>query len=518
MIFGSLRKDLESKAVAVAFIMTWRESGDGADAALGRLAGFRRELYWCLGMRRDALFEACDALACKPGRVLVLAELCLEPECRRGHGGLYDALNSGEAHFARLRRALPALPLPAWDDGRIRLACDVSNWLRPDAETSPERLFCHCCARGKGNAQMIPGWPYSFVAALEPGRTSWALPLDAVRPGPEDDATEVTAAQVRDVVTRVIAAGHWKGGDPGILAVFDSGYDLTRLAWLLGGLPLEVCGRLRSDRVMYFPAPPREPGATGRPPRHGAALRLAGPASWPEPAAVTVTEASRYGTATAAARGRLHQRLTARAGWERHEGELPVIEGTLIRLQVGHLPGQRDAEPLWLWSSRAGTSEEEVDRAWQAFLRRFDIEHMFRFLKQALGWTRPNCAARPPPTAGPGSSSPPTPSFTWPAAWPPASGCPGSGPARPAASPRPGYARGFAASARTCPFPPAHRNPPGPGPDAPPARRTSAPPPATTWAKPSSARNQPRRPASKQVKQQAKSGVSDASLAAHPAQ
>jgi hypothetical protein len=31
-----------------------------------------------------------------------------------------------------------------WDDGRIRLACDVSNWLRPDAETSPERLFCHC--------------------------------------------------------------------------------------------------------------------------------------------------------------------------------------------------------------------------------------------------------------------------------------------------------------------------------------------------------------------------------------
>jgi hypothetical protein len=30
-----------------------------------------------------------------------------------------------------------------------------------------------------------------------------------------------------------------------------------------------------------------------------------------------------------------------------------------------------------------------VDRAWQAFLRRFDIEHTFRFLKQALGWTRP---------------------------------------------------------------------------------------------------------------------------------
>lgn len=137
----------------------------------------------------------------------------------------------------------------------------MSNWLRPGAETSPERLFCRCYARGEGNAQLIPGWPYSFIAALEPGRTSWALPLDAVRLGPADDATLVTAAQLRDVITRIIAAGHWRDGDPDIIIVLDAGYDLTRLAWLLEGLPLEVCGWLRSDRVMYFPAPPRRLGA-----------------------------------------------------------------------------------------------------------------------------------------------------------------------------------------------------------------------------------------------------------------
>ena len=28
---------------------------------------------------------------------------------------------------------------------------------------------------------MIPGWPYSVIAALEPGRTSWTAVLDAVR-------------------------------------------------------------------------------------------------------------------------------------------------------------------------------------------------------------------------------------------------------------------------------------------------------------------------------------------------
>ena len=365
------------------------QDGGDQDRTLGVLAAFRGEVYRCLGRRRDALFELADAVLCRPGRVQMLAELSLEPECRRGHGAVYDAVNAGQVQIGRLRRALAALSLPAWPDGRIRLAADVSNWLRPDAPTSSELLFCHCYGRGKGNAQLIPGWPYSLVAALEPGRTSWTLPLDAVRLGPADDATAVTAAQVREVVTRIIAAGHWRDGDPDILVVFDAGYDLTRLAWLLRDLPVEVLGRLRSDRVMYFPALPRLPGTNGRPLRHGAALKLADERSWPVPAAATVTQTSRYGTARAAAWGQLHQRLTSRAGWEDHDGELPVIEGTLIRLAVDHLPGDRSPDPLWLWTTALGLSADAVDRTWQAFLRRFDIEHMFRFFKQVLGWTRP---------------------------------------------------------------------------------------------------------------------------------
>ena len=273
IIVGFVAKELVIKAVAVCFSMAradddvddGRGQGGRADRALSLLAGLRLELFRCLGKRPDALLELADAVLCKQDRVYMLAELSLEPECRRGHGAVYDAINAGEVQVARLRRALAGLPVPAWDDGRIRLAADVSNWLRPDAATSPERLFCHCYARGKGNAQMIPGWPYSVIAALEPGRTSWTLPLDAVRLGPADDATEVTAAQVRGVVTRLIEAGHWHASDPAIVVVFDSGYDLTRLAWLLRDLPVEVMGGLRSDRVMYFPAPPR-PGRRERPP------------------------------------------------------------------------------------------------------------------------------------------------------------------------------------------------------------------------------------------------------------
>ena len=380
----------------MAFSMAWLEAGveteAGGDRALGLLTAFRGELYGCLTARADALFELADSVLCADAPVQMLAALSLGPEHRRGHGAAYDAVNAGRVDLARLRWSLACLPLPGWPDGRIRLAVDVSNWLRPGAVTSAERMFCHVYGRGKGQAQMIPGWPYSFVAALEPGRSSWTAVLDAVRLGPADDETEVTAAQVREVITRLISAGHWRPGDPDILVVFDAGYDVTRLAWLLKDLPAEVLGRLRSDRVLYLPAPPGA-GGCGRPARHGPEFALADPATWPGPQVTTSTATSRYGTAVAAAWDRLHPRLTHRAAWLGHDGELPVIDGTLIRLAVDHLPGDRDPKPVWLWSSRTGATPAEVDRLWQAFLRRFDIEHTFRFFKQVLGWTRPKLRA-----------------------------------------------------------------------------------------------------------------------------
>jgi hypothetical protein len=103
---------------------------------------------------------------------------------------------------------------------------------------------------------MIPGWPYSFIAALEVGRTSWTALLDAVRLEPGADVAAVTAVQVREVVERLMSAGQWKTGDLDILLVLDAGYDVQRLSFLLADLPLELLGRLRSDRVMRRPTPP----------------------------------------------------------------------------------------------------------------------------------------------------------------------------------------------------------------------------------------------------------------------
>jgi hypothetical protein len=84
---------------------------------------------------------------------------------------------------------------------------------------------------------------------------------------------------------------------------------------------------------------------------------------------------------------RLHPRLTHRSAWLDHGGGLPVIGGTLIRLQVDHLPGDRDPKPVWLWSSATGAGAEEVDRLWQAFLRRFDLETGKPQCCHSRGWS-----------------------------------------------------------------------------------------------------------------------------------
>ncbi|WP_304608885.1 NF041680 family putative transposase [Glycomyces amatae] len=357
-------------------------TGSGA----GALARFRAGFHQCLQARSDALFELADALLCTSGPVVSLPGLSLAGVFSRGHGALYDALTAGRIDTDQLRDTLAAQPIGRIRD-RIVLAVDATGWLRPDANCSPGRLYCHVTGHGRGQDQMVPGWSYSFVAALEPGATSWTQILDATRIGQDDDPAETTAIQLRTVVTRLISAGQHRNGDPPIAVVTDSGYDVPRLAWQLRDLPVVIIGRLRSDRVLY--GRPGPWSGRGRPPKHGRAFRMTDPDTWGVPATATSTETARYGRLEAKAWEHLHSRLTHRAAWISHEGDLPVIEGTLIRLATERLPHTGEPKPLWLWTSQHDLDTDLLDTIWSAWLRRFDIEHTFRFLKQTLGWTVP---------------------------------------------------------------------------------------------------------------------------------
>jgi len=118
-------------------------------------------------------------------------------------------------------------------------------------------------------------------------------------------------------------------------------------------------------------------------------MKCSAPRTWPKPSASLVTTDPRYGTITADAWHGVHPRLIGRGRWAGHPIP-PIVKGTVIRVEVEHLPKPtaRVKKTLWLWWS--GTGEPDLDQCWRAYLRRFDIEHTFRFAKNTLGWTTPS--------------------------------------------------------------------------------------------------------------------------------
>jgi hypothetical protein len=66
----------------------------------------------------------------------------------------------------------------------------------------------------------------------------------------------------------------------------------------------------------------------------------------------------------------------------------PIVRGTVVLVEVNRLPARPyPPQMLWLWWAGAGTPN--LDLLWRSYVRRFDLEHTLRFLKQSLGWTTP---------------------------------------------------------------------------------------------------------------------------------
>jgi DDE superfamily endonuclease len=366
----------EATAVAVMDSLT---PADGVDQSLitAGLQRFRGELYRCLGRRRNALFELVDALLAAEA-MPSLPHLSLVPTHRRGWGSVYAALAAGEVDAERLAELLVA----HWGAGAPVFAVDASTWARCDAECSPGRGFYYSPSRHSAGQPIVAGWCYSWIARLRFARDSWTAPVDARRVPPGEDLGQATAAQIRAVTGRLDI------GEAAPLFVFDAGYDPIALTVNLADLPVAILVRIRGDRVFYTAPAARGPGQLGRPRRHGTRFSCADPASWPTPEQALDVDDEQYGRVQVAAWGGLHPKLAGRGRWTDYP-EPPIVTGTVIRVQVEHLPGPRGraVKTLWLWWAGPGTPDLEI--CWRAYIRRFDLEHTFRFCKQALGWTTP---------------------------------------------------------------------------------------------------------------------------------
>jgi hypothetical protein len=411
--------------------------------ALGALREFREQLLGCLTARADALLELADAVLCADRPVRSLVQLSLEPEFRRGHGALYDALAAGrvddERLFCLLTEVLPPLVdgpearawvaehdnidqrlldralsgVPAADAARVRDACarwrrvrvavDATSYPRPDAWCSPGREHvrhgaCHC----RGSSKTTPGWEYQLAAVTGHLRTAWAAAVDVQRTTPAT-RTAQTVAQVKNVLRRLRAAGHASRAVP--LFVFDAGYSAAALTDGLAGCPARILVRLPAGSVFYQDAT-AWPGRNGRPARHGpeihclepeALAAAAGgrgsrgrkkplpPAPGPDETLI-LPDTPLYGTVRAEAWHDVHPKVHGDRGWFAGRDKLPVLRGTLVHITVERLPDGRDPHrQMWLW--HAGPGPLSLDELWRAYLARSGIEHAIRTLKGTLGLT-----------------------------------------------------------------------------------------------------------------------------------
>jgi hypothetical protein len=346
---------------------------------LARLGAFRTELHACYTRRADALFELGDALLCAQA-FSALPHLSLEPVCRRGWGSVYAALASGRVEVERLCDLLVAT-LP--DADPLVFAVDVTTWPRCDAECSPARGYYYHPSRHSAGQPIIAGWAYQWICQLSFDRDSWTAPVDAARLHPLDDTDQQAAVQIRALLGRL------PDGGPVPLVVFDAGYDSAQLTLDLAQERVAVLVRLRSDRCFYADPPPPPPGKTGRPRRHGAKFNCADPATWPAPTATLVCQDDQYGTVTVKAWAGLHPKQQRHPGHGTRQPR-PIVRGTVIRVQVERVPAKtRPPKVLWLWWAGPEGLQLDLDLAWRAYIRRFDLEHTIRFCKQTLGWTTP---------------------------------------------------------------------------------------------------------------------------------
>ena len=344
---------------------------------LARLDMFRSELHACYPRRADALFELGDALLGAQA-VPSLPHLSLEPVHRRGWGSAYAALACGRIDADRLRDLL-ASHLPDGDPPVF--AVDVTTWPRCDAECSPERGSYYHPSRHSAGQPIIAGWAFQWIAQVSFDRDSWTAPVDAGRLHPLDDTDQTAAGQIRALLARLPASQAVP------LFVFDGGYDSAQLTLDLAEAPAAVLVGLRSDRCVYADPPPRPAGSTGRPRRHGAKFAFADPTTWPTPTATLIGQDDQYGAVTVQAWGGLHPKQQRHPG-HGSRGPRPIVRGTILRVQVERVPARtRPPKVLWLWW--AGPGELDLDLAWRAYIRRFDLEHTVRFAKQTLGWTAP---------------------------------------------------------------------------------------------------------------------------------
>ena len=365
--------------------------------ATAQLEQFRQGLYQHFSKRADALMDLVDTLA---GNLTARSpvELSLGVQFRREYSSVYDGIENlfvvadpekaAEERRAQEKRLahLIAGTLPQPKQRKFWLfGVDVTPIPRRFAETLADRKYIHQPNTLQGNKPVTIGHDASMLAALpekeQPTDAPWVVPLIVRRVTSNEKAGQVGAEQIRLVVTDESLPFH----KALCVNVEDSGYSgVPHLGAVADIENLVTVVRLPGNRVVYRQPEPIVEGdsAVGHPTWYGKPFKLKDPETWGEPDEVAQTTFTTRGGRTF---------TVELQGWHdllrRGKQGIPMYRYpfTLLRARVLDTDGNPiHKRALWLLVIGQRRSELSLVEIWEAYGRRYDLEHFFRFGKQRL--------------------------------------------------------------------------------------------------------------------------------------
>jgi hypothetical protein len=324
----------------------------------------RQQMYRCFERSADALFNLSDALLSE-SHARSWPELSLSVFFQRRWPSVYEALQDGRINVERLRQVfVQALLESKPEDEPIWLGLDSSGMQRLEAEHSRDRGMIYVPNMPHATKPVSVGWQFSTLMLLPEQPSSWVGILEQRRIASSQTAIEVGIEQLRAVL------GLTKRR---VIVLADRWYAVASFVQACQDLGAQALIRLKRNRKLYRPAPPRQPKQRGPSRKHGALFQGSRPET--------------YGPADAEWEGiDEHGKRVVVSCWKHlHFRQAPATQVSVIRVQrEAARDTKRDPRESWfIWTGEEDVPLEQV-RTW--YRKRFSQEHGYRFLKQDLLW------------------------------------------------------------------------------------------------------------------------------------
>lgn len=319
---------------------------------LNHFIKFRQDLYHFFPERKDSVMNLIDSLAGNQSATSVV-RLSLEATYQRSYSTINKAIDHVFNRYSRSHEGMTRLLQENLPDCRI-LVTDITPIERPFASTLEDRCFIYKSSHINKRKPITVGHNYSFICAL-PQEKRWALPLSIERIKPMDMRTLVGVTQLEEIIKNSFQ--QW-------IHVADTDYSNKNALKKLSLLPCTSLIRFRSNRVLYFPDN-RSYKSSRRPRIYGKKFYF----KHPSKACEEVFIESENG------------------GFKIERWNGLLIRDVRLQIDVVRVRLYKNNRPIFkhpIWIGIIGQKEISTRQVYDAYQRRFDIEHFFRFGKRKL--------------------------------------------------------------------------------------------------------------------------------------